>query len=163
MAYFFKVLESVWICHLCCWRFQAVPAADPAHFLWRGCHGSALCHCRLNMEETPPLALPNTKTQHWREILFSTYTSCLESFIHGNFILIQRLRHRHVTLKRTSERITALYGWMDDWKKDLQTGHLRVADLKIKGIQRVCMDSCYQIVLNCWSDNHVVLHIHFRR
>lgn len=69
--------------------FQAVPAADPAHILWRGCHGSALCHCWLNMEETPSLALPNTKTHHWRDILYSTNPSYLVFLIHGNFILIK--------------------------------------------------------------------------
>lgn len=32
-----------------------------------------------------------------------------------------------------------------------------------KGIKTVCLDICYQIVLYCWSDNHVVLHIHVHR
>lgn len=85
-----KPAISFWICIFCCWGFfQAVPAADPAHILWRCCHGSALCHCWLNMEETPSLALPNTKIHHWRDILYSTNPSYLVFLIHGNFILIK--------------------------------------------------------------------------
>jgi len=36
--------KSLTLCPLLLFLYQAVFSADPAHFLWRGCHGCALCH-----------------------------------------------------------------------------------------------------------------------
>lgn len=52
-----------------CHAFQAVVAADPAHILRRGSHGSAVCHCWLNVEDCTLRTPSNTKTPHGEGIL----------------------------------------------------------------------------------------------
>lgn len=150
----FNLSESLTIIYFLFFFPQALPTADPAHLLWRGCNGSALCRCWLNMEGKPSL---------YQTLILSTgEKSCSPptSLVwYLSFNKESTSLWYHYTKKQTSVKTSALYGWMKGtpspssdrtfvWKQILP-------ELNIEGIKRDCMDICYQIVLNCGSDNHV--------
>lgn len=155
----FNLSESLTIIYFLFFFPQALPTADPAHFLWRGCNGSALCRCWLNMEGKPSL---------YQTLILSTgEKSCSPptSLVwYLSFNKESTSLWYHYTKKQTSVKTSALYGWMKGtpspssdrtfvWKQILP-------ELNIEGIKRDCMDICYQIVLNCGSDNHVFFFAH---
>lgn len=126
---------------------QAVPLADPAHFLRRSCHGSALCHHWLKMEETFSFSLYQTLK------LSSEGKSCSPpnpSYLHSlteKLILMKRSNLFDSSSCHTKTNIWQKNGtlWMNEWKEDLLTGHfcghLSVPDLNWEGSQKVCIHS----------------------
>lgn len=114
-------LKHVGISNLECFVFfsQAVPLADPAHFLWRGCHGSAFCHHWLKMEETFSFSLYQTlKLGSEGKSCSPPNPSYLYSLIHGKNPSWWKDQtssiYHYVTLKQISDRRTALYGWLTE-------------------------------------------------
>lgn len=70
-------------------------------------------------------------------------------------------RQNHVVLKQRSDKRTALYELKGHSAERTLVWTQFVPDFNIQGIQTVHIS--YHIVLNCLSDNHVVLHMYLHR
>lgn len=97
-----------------CLLFQTLPDAGTAHFLWRGCHGSALCHSRLLMAETPFLPYQTLK-------LNNGATSCSPHIFYPSYMFIETFVW---CLKKVWQRIGTLR--MDDCRWNKWCGHFKM-------------------------------------
>lgn len=124
-----------------CLLFQTLPDAGTAHFLWRGCHGSALCHSRLLMAETPFLPYQKLK-------LNSGATSCSPHIFYPSYMFIETF------VWCLKKRLTEHWHLMDG---RLSTEQMMWTLQNVPNLDR--LEFCYQVVF-CWTDNHDVLHMY---
>lgn len=171
MAYFLNVLESIWICNLFL-LLQAIHTADPAHLLWRGCHGSALCHCWLNMEETP--------LSPYQTLKFSTGEKACSPPTHGTSHS-SLLRDHTCLMISSSLSSSSCYTktniwqkngtlWMDDWRSADRTfgwALYNVPDLNTKGIKEVLygylLPNCLKLLIRqscCFAHTFTQVHLY---
>lgn len=117
-----------------CHAFQAVVAADPAHILRRGSHGSAVCHCWLNVEDCTLRTPSNTKGGN-----SARTSSDLKFLIQGNFFLVDSQFHQasNTSPFQKIEKICWLDIYLDAFK---------CAKSKCR---KVCMDS--------WQSYHLYM------